>query len=140
MMRNARIIVTVNPEEWEGDFRLWEALGTGALVLVDWLYVPHPYPLEHMEHVVFYNSSDRAELEQYLDYFLRNPHHAQRIALQGTAHALSKHTSTSRVDYLLYTTKEEQARLTGNHSLNSNQYVWTGHQLVKGISLVDVLS
>lgn len=28
-MYNASIIVTVNPANWEGDFRLWEAFATG---------------------------------------------------------------------------------------------------------------
>jgi hypothetical protein len=32
-MYNTQIIVTVNPAEWEGDFRLWEALATGISVI-----------------------------------------------------------------------------------------------------------
>ena len=31
-MYNTKIIVTVNPAGWEGDFRLWESLATGVCV------------------------------------------------------------------------------------------------------------
>jgi len=34
-MREARIVVTCNPSHWEGDFRLFEAMLSGALVFVD---------------------------------------------------------------------------------------------------------
>lgn len=34
-MTHAQIVVTVNPGNWEGDFRLWESMCTGALVFVD---------------------------------------------------------------------------------------------------------
>ncbi len=33
-MYRARIIVTVNPSGWEGDFRFMEALASGALIFV----------------------------------------------------------------------------------------------------------
>jgi hypothetical protein len=33
-MQRARIIVTVNPDGWEGDFRFMEALSSGALIFV----------------------------------------------------------------------------------------------------------
>jgi hypothetical protein len=34
-MTHSQIVVTVNPGNWEGDFRLWESMCTGALVFVD---------------------------------------------------------------------------------------------------------
>lgn len=44
-MRSAKIIVTCNPSSWEGDFRLWEAMASGALVFVDEMDTPMPHPL-----------------------------------------------------------------------------------------------
>lgn len=41
-MRRAQIVVTSNPGDWEGDFRLWEAMATKALVFVDYMYVSDP--------------------------------------------------------------------------------------------------
>ena len=38
-MTHAQIVVTVNPGMWEGDFRLWESMCTGALVFVDAIMV-----------------------------------------------------------------------------------------------------
>merc|ERR1711957_944835 len=44
----AKIVVTCNPAEWEGDFRLWESLLSGALVFVDWItaFERMPYLLD----------------------------------------------------------------------------------------------
>jgi hypothetical protein len=53
-MYRAKIVVTVNPSGWEGDFRFMEAMATGALVLIDYMYVPRPYPLITDKHVVYY--------------------------------------------------------------------------------------
>jgi hypothetical protein len=44
-MREARVVVTANPTGWEGDSRTWEALASGALVMVDTLACPLPFPL-----------------------------------------------------------------------------------------------
>ena len=44
-LRQAQIIVTCNPSNWEGDFRLWEAMGSGALVFIDEMSTPMPSPL-----------------------------------------------------------------------------------------------
>eukprot|EP00606_Chrysophyceae_sp_TOSAG23-5_P001168 GSChrysophyteH2.ASY1.ANO1.735.1 assembled CDS len=54
-MHNAQIIVTVSPANWEGDFRLWESLSSGALVFTDPIFVPHPYSLIDGVHCVFFS-------------------------------------------------------------------------------------
>ena len=58
-MYNAKIVVTVNPSDWEGDFRLWETLATGAMVMVDPIYAPHPFPLLDGIHVVFFSNNNK---------------------------------------------------------------------------------
>jgi len=68
-MYNAKIIVTVNPAHWEGDFRLWESLASGALVFVDPLNTPMPYPLIHGVHVIYFSNNDKDDLFQKLDYY-----------------------------------------------------------------------
>ena len=42
-MRSAQIVVTCNPSHWDGDFRLFEALASGALVFTDELHTPQPH-------------------------------------------------------------------------------------------------
>lgn len=37
VMKRARIVVTANPGHWEGDFRLWEAVASKALIFVDYM-------------------------------------------------------------------------------------------------------
>lgn len=100
-MYNSKIIVTVNPADWEGDFRLWESLASGALIFVDPLFVPHQYPLKHGEHVIFFNNSDKADLWSKLDYYLAHPLEAKKIAINGYLHAMKYHRSVSMIDYVM---------------------------------------
>lgn len=99
--RQARIIVTCNPSSWEGDFRLWEALASGALVFVDHMYTPVYQPLTDGQHVVLYDPTDEMGFKSKLRYYVDHPHEAQEIALRGYFHVLRYHRSVSRIDYIL---------------------------------------
>lgn len=99
--RKARIVVTCNPSYWEGDFRLWEALGSGALVFVDQMHTPLPDPLRHGEHVILFDTHDKAAFLRKLTYYLMHPFEAQRIALHGYLSSMRYHRTISRVDYIL---------------------------------------
>lgn len=68
-MYRAKIVVTVNPSHWEGDFRLAEALASGALVFVDELFVPRPSMPLHDRHIVYYNNNDKAAFFALLDKY-----------------------------------------------------------------------
>ena len=100
-MFNAKIVVTVNPANWEGDFRLWEAMSTGALVFVDPLHVPHPYPLIGGEHVVYFDNHNMTDLFSKLDYYRANAVEARRIAVNGYLYAMKYHRSVNFADYVL---------------------------------------
>jgi hypothetical protein len=50
----------------EGDFRLFEAMLSGALVFVDEMFAPSPHPLRHGVHVVVYDTTDQAAFEDKL--------------------------------------------------------------------------
>lgn len=114
-MRSARIVVTVNPPNWEGDFRLWETLATGALVLVDPIYVPHPHELVDGEHVVYFSNTNQSDLFAKLDYYRAHPREAQRIATNGYFHAMKFHRTVSCMDYVL------RSALDLRHALSSSQ-------------------
>ena len=52
-MKNSKIVVTCNPDNWEGDYRLFEALSCGCLVFCDQLYANIPNPLIHQKHLIY---------------------------------------------------------------------------------------
>ena len=100
-MFHAKIVVTVNPADWEGDFRLWEAMSTGALVFVDPLHVPHPYPLIGGEHVVYFDNANKTDLWTKLDYYRTHAVEARRIAVNGYLYAMKFHRTVNFADYVL---------------------------------------
>jgi hypothetical protein len=100
-MYNAQIIVTVNPANWEGDFRLWESFATGALIFVDPIFVPHGYPLQDGIHAVFYDNNNRTELFEKLDYYRANSEVARKIAINGYLHAMKYHRTVNLIDYVM---------------------------------------
>ena len=97
----SKIIVTVNPAHWEGDFRLWESMATGALVMVDHLFVPYPYPLVDGEHVVFFDNNNETDFMTKLHYFHTHPQEARKIAVRGYLFAMKYHRTVSMMDYFL---------------------------------------
>ena len=110
LMRRAMVVVTCNPSFWDGDFRLFEALSSGALVFTDELHTPQPFPLVDGVHCVVYDNHDKADLRRKLDYYLAHPREAARIAANGLAHVLRHHRAVSRVDYFLRTLDDKWRR------------------------------
>lgn len=105
-MRSAKIVVTCNPSHWEGDFRTFEALASGALVFVDEMYVPHPRPFVNEQHVVVYDNSDPDDFVRKIKFYLERPELARKIAVAGLRHALRYHRAVSRMDFVLRSAHE----------------------------------
>jgi len=121
-MYNAQIIVTVNPANWEGDFRLWESFATGALVFADPLFVPHPNPLVHGEHVVYFDNDNKTDLFAKLDYYRANKDEARRIAVNGYLHAMKYHRTVNLIDYVMRSAHYQRAKRNGETPLPQYQY------------------
>lgn len=102
-LASARIIVTCNPNNWVGDFRLWESMVSGAMVMVDRMYVMEllPHPLINKLHYVVYDSSNRTEFIELLEYYISRPDVTERIARAGYEWTLAHHMPRHRVDYIL---------------------------------------
>jgi len=70
-LANTKIIITCNPNGSEGDFRLWEALLSGALIFVDKMttldWLPHPFV--HKKHLIFHDSTNQTEFDELLGYY-----------------------------------------------------------------------
>lgn len=100
-MRSSKIVVTCNPSRWEGDFRLWEAMVSGALVFVDTMHVPTPHAFADGEHLVVFDSKNEAAFHGKLGWYLDHPAEARRIARAGFLYALKYHRTVSRIDWIL---------------------------------------
>lgn len=132
-MYNSRIIVTVNPANWEGDFRLWESMASGALVFVDPIFVPHGYPLIDGQHVIFFSNENRTDLFDKLDYYRSRPEESSRIAQAGYLHAMKYHRTVNLVDYVLRSAHLKRAKLLHQSPLPKYKYSaqFLNHQTVK---------
>eukprot|EP01038_Epipyxis_sp_PR26KG_P011850 gene11850-15856_t len=128
-MFNSKIIVTVNPANWEGDFRLWESMCTGALIMVDELDVPYGFPLQHGKHIIYFSNENKTDLFDKLDYYLKNPEEARRIAINGYLYAMKYHRTVNLIDYVLRSSHYKQAILQNVNPIPS--YVYTSQQVLQ---------
>ncbi|KAH8069738.1 hypothetical protein JL721_5627 [Aureococcus anophagefferens] len=129
----AKVVVTCNPTGWEGDFRLFEALSSGALVMVDRMGTPYHHPLIDGEHVVFYDHTNKTDLLEKLDHALKRPHWARKVGVKGYAHVLRHHRAVSWVDYFLRTA---HAKMLAERGVVAD-YVKTGQAILARTELPD---
>ena len=110
-MFRAKLIVTSNPSDWEGDFRLMEAFASGALIFVDHMYVPRPHPLLHGKHIVYYDNNNKTDLFEQLDYYRAELEIARRIAVAGYLHAMKYHRAANLMDLVFRTMETKRATI-----------------------------
>ena len=103
VISRAKIHVTANPLEYEGDHRLWEALASGALVFVDIMRTPLPRPLQNERHLIYYSMQDKAAFLQKINHYVNHPVEAAQIAQRGYLEALRYHQAANRVDHMIST-------------------------------------
>ena len=108
-LSSAKIIVTCNPSQWEGDFRLWESILSGALVFVDIVtfWDRMPFPLKHKEHVIVYDRRDKKSFLEMLEYYTSHEDEARMIAKAGKQFVLDHHMASNRIDMLLQEVKDQ---------------------------------
>jgi hypothetical protein len=102
-MRLSRIVVTCQPDQWDGDYRTWEAFASGALVVMDRMFTPLPYPFVDGEHCIIYdvNPSGLRRMRERVEYYVEHPQEAAQIAAQGFEHAMWYHRPRNRLDTML---------------------------------------
>lgn len=103
LLRRSQIVVTCNPSRWEGDFRTWEAMASGALVFVDRMYIPMKHPLISGKHCYIYEPSDAGmqRMKDLIFYYIKNSQLAKSIALRGQIYSIQYHKAVSRIDEIL---------------------------------------
>ncbi len=98
-MLRSKIVVNCNPDDWEGDYRLFETLSCGSLVLVDKMITPAVNPFEHRKHLAYYDSLE--ELGSQIEYYLDNDNERKQTARNGYEYALKYHKTSDRIDEIL---------------------------------------
>lgn len=97
---SSKIIVTACPSNYEGDYRLMEALQCGALVLHNKM-LTIPTGLVDEKHWVLYDNEE--DLKNKITYYTENIHIAAKIAAQGRRFVLDNHRPHHRVEQWLKT-------------------------------------
>lgn len=101
LLRNSKIIVTMNPLLWEGDNRLYEAMASGALVFCDKIFSEISNKFEHEKHLIYYNASDYNHLPSLIKYYLQEDKQREKIAKQGYDFAMKYHTPEARIETII---------------------------------------
>ena len=103
LLKRSRIVVTCNPNRWEGDHRTWEAFASGALVFVDRMYTPMIHPLVDGKHCIFYEMSEVGlrELRAMILYYLKHTAETDVIAKAGHEFTMKYHRASNRIDEIL---------------------------------------
>jgi hypothetical protein len=89
------IVVNCQPDRWEGDYRLFEALACGPLVMCDRMLRP-PRGLQDGKHLIFYDGP--GDLLEKACYYLEHEEERLRIAGQGQLAAINEHRSRHRME------------------------------------------
>jgi hypothetical protein len=102
-LRRTKILITCNPDKWEGDSRLWEALASGCMVFVDRMLTPIVNPLIDYEHLVYYDLSDPGLKKLYKEiiYYLENDEQRGRIGSSGYNFVKNHHMSVNRIQQVI---------------------------------------
>ena len=100
-MFHSKIVVSCNPCHWEGDWRTWETLSSGALLIVDKMLTPIKNPLLHQKHLVYYDRNNLEELKNILLYYLQNDNLRKKISNEGRLHAIKYHKTSDRMDEII---------------------------------------
>ena len=102
-LRSSKIVITCNPDMWEGDSRLWEAMSSGCLVFVDKMLTPIKNPLIDGEHLIYYDLSIDGldKLYEKIIYYVKHDNERIKIAKKGFEFVKKYHTSIKRIDHIL---------------------------------------
>jgi len=97
-MCQSKIIVTACPGNYEGDYRLMEAMTSGALVMHNRMMLPPAGLIEGEHWIVYDNAQDLAEK---ICFYNKYPDAAERIANNGRKFVLENHRPHHRVEQWL---------------------------------------
>ncbi|CAJ1932736.1 unnamed protein product [Cylindrotheca closterium] len=102
-MLRSKIIVLAQRDEWEGHYRLFEAMASGALVLTDPILAMPPHFQNGTNLVVYHNLE---ELKRYIRYYSSDKRTKKRleIAQNGYATVMGRHRTWHRMEEIVFGT------------------------------------
>jgi hypothetical protein len=103
-LHQTKIIFHAAPYSHDGENRPWEALSSGALVIMDKSYIPTPMWLKDNVHMIEYDAMNKQSIRVAVTtaMSLRSmPSKRWKIAKAGYEHMLKYHMPINRVDQLL---------------------------------------
>jgi hypothetical protein len=100
LMARSKIIVSATPDGWEGDYRLMEALSSGAMVLHNRMIQP-PVGLVDGVHWVIYD--DHMDMLDKVHFYSHNQSLARQIGNTGKKFVMQNHMPHHRVESWLRT-------------------------------------
>jgi len=122
-LARSKIVVTCQPDRWEGDWRTWEAFASGACVISDrvWLESHGPEPdywlmtpgkgVYHHDHMV--GDFRYIPIGELIERLLKGNEYQLRshrcIGIKGQDHTENSHRPSNRIDEILWQLKELQA-------------------------------
>lgn len=104
ILGQSKIVATAYPQKHDGDSRTWEAIASGAMVLLDTSYIPTTNPLIDSEHCLRFDASDNESITAAIDrarYYLENDAERLTIAKTGYEYAMRFHRPSNRLRYIL---------------------------------------
>lgn len=99
-MLNTKIVVVTQRDEWEGHYRLYEALVSGAMVMSDQMLILPRLGLENGTSIIEFDSAKR--LVSLAEYYLQHEEQRQAIAAKGRHVAMSQHRSWHRMEEIVF--------------------------------------
>ena len=100
IMLRSKIVVNCNPDDWEGDYRLFEALSCKTMVMSDPMITPVQNPLKNEKDLIYYDSLEM--LKDKINYYLANDSERELIAKSGYDKAIKYHKASNRIDEILH--------------------------------------
>lgn len=98
-MLRSKIVVNCNPDNWEGDYRLFEALSCKTMVMSDPMITPVQNPLINEKDLIYYDSLEM--LGNKIEYYLNHDLERELIAQSGYNNAIKYHKASDRIDEIL---------------------------------------
>jgi spore maturation protein CgeB len=112
-----KVVITAQPTHCDGDNRTWEAMASGALVVMDTMYNPIEPPFENKKHCLIYDATKVQDIERVLDeigWYLKNDTAREKIAKSGYEFVKKFHRPINRVQYML---KEHLKRINSEPNI-----------------------
>ena len=104
LSKRSKVIVSCNPNDWIGNFRLFEAFSGNTLLFVD--YMPTlKYIFINKKHIIYY--SRYQEQEEKLLFYLKNNNERVEIANNAYTLALNKQTYNRVANFILQEINKE---------------------------------